>query len=85
MLVINHTAHLVTSSAALAFLTNISDKHKSASPCAIQVKNQQKTISTGEKLVVLSRCERGERFVDICHNVRLAHSSIRTICDNVDN
>jgi hypothetical protein len=43
----------------------MSYKHKSASPSAIQVKNQQKTISTEEKLDIISR------------NVRLAGSSVR--------
>jgi len=63
----------------------MSEKRKSASPCAIQVKNQWKTIGTEEKLDTLSRLEKGERYVDIRHNVRLAHSSVRTICDNADN
>ena len=26
----------------------------------------------------------GEQIIDICHNIRLAHNSLRTICDNVD-
>ena len=47
----------------------MSEKHKSASPCAIQVKNRRKTIGTEENLDVLSRFTKGERFVDICHNV----------------
>jgi hypothetical protein len=59
-------------------------QHKSASPSAIQVKNQRKTISTEEKLHVISRLKKGERIGDICRNVRLAHSSIHTICDNAD-
>jgi hypothetical protein len=53
----------------------MSEKHKFASPTAIQVKNWQKTISTVEKLDVISRLEKGERIVDICHNVRLVHTS----------
>jgi hypothetical protein len=69
-------AHLVSSSTALAFLTNMSEKHKSASPSAIQVKNRQKTVSIEEKLDVISRLEKSEQSVDICRNVRLAHSSI---------
>jgi IS30 family transposase len=48
------------------------------------VKNQQKTIGIEEKLHVISRLEKGEWIVDICRNVRLAHSSIHTIRDNAD-
>jgi hypothetical protein len=77
-------AHLVSSSAALAFLTNMSEKRKSASPSAIQVKNRRKTIGIEEKLHVISQLEKGERIVDICRYVRLAHSSIHTIRDNAD-
>jgi hypothetical protein len=62
----------------------MSEKCKSTSPSAIQVKNRQKTVSIEEKLDVISRLEKGERIVDVCHNVRLAHSSICTIRDNVD-
>jgi len=43
------------------------------------VKNQQKTISTEEKLDVISWLEQGERIVDEWHNV-----SICTILDNAD-
>ena len=78
-------ANVVSSSTALAILTNTCEKCKSAPPSAIQVKNWQKTIGTEEKLYVLSRLEKGEWIVDICHNVRLAHSSVPTICDNADN
>jgi hypothetical protein len=39
----------------LAFLTNMGEKHKSASPSATQVKNQWKTISNEEKLEVISQ------------------------------
>jgi hypothetical protein len=39
MFVLIHVAHLVFSSTASAFLTNTSEKCKSASPSAIQVKN----------------------------------------------
>ena len=37
-----------------------------------------------EKLDVINRHENTEQVVDICHNVRLAHSSISTIHDNAD-
>jgi hypothetical protein len=60
----------------------MSEKRKSTPPSAIQVKNQRKTISIEEKLDVISRLLKGERTVDICSNVRLAHSGIRTICDD---
>jgi hypothetical protein len=40
-----HVAHLLSFSTALAFITNMSEKHKSASSSAIQVKNRWKTIS----------------------------------------
>jgi len=62
----------------------MSEKHKSASPSAIQVKNRQKAISSEEKLDTIHRLEKSERIADIQRNVKLAHSSIPTICDNVD-
>jgi len=43
------------------------------------VKNRLKSSSTEEKLDVTSRLQKGERTVDACRNVRLAHSNIRTI------
>jgi hypothetical protein len=76
--------HLVSSSTALVFLTNMSEKHTSASPSAAQVKNRRKTIGIEDKLAVISRLEKGERFVAMCCNVRLARSSVHTICDNPD-
>jgi hypothetical protein len=57
---------------------------KSRSPSTIQEKNQQKTISITEKLDVISQFEKGEEIVDIWCKVRLAHSSVCTICDNAD-
>jgi len=36
------------------------EKHKSTSPSAIQVKNQQEAISTDEKLEIISCHEKGE-------------------------
>jgi hypothetical protein len=68
---------LVSTSTALAFLTNISEKCKSASP-------RRQTVGIEEKLHVISRFEKGERIVDICRNVRLARSSVHTIRDNAD-
>jgi hypothetical protein len=75
----NHVADLVSSLTALAFVTNMSEKHLSTSPSAIQVKNRRKLIGTVEKLDVISWIEKGERSIDICHNVRLTHSSIAQI------
>jgi hypothetical protein len=60
MLVIYAASHLVCSSTALAFLINMTEKHKSASPSAIQVRNRQKTIGTEEKLHVISQLEKRE-------------------------
>jgi hypothetical protein len=51
-------SHLVSSSTALALLTNMSQKCKSASPSAIQAKNQQKTIGIEEKLHIISRLQK---------------------------
>ena len=62
----------------------MSEKHKSTSPRAIQVKSRWKTVSTEEKLDEINRHEKGERIVDICHNVMFAHSSVCTIRDNAD-
>ena len=62
----------------------MSQKRKSASHSAIQVKNLWKTVSTEEKLDVISLFQKGERIVDICFNARLAHRSVHTICDNAD-
>ena len=77
-------ARLVFSLTALAFATKMGQKHKSSSHSAIQVNNVRKTISIEEKLDVTSLFEKGERIVDICYNARLAHRSVRTICDNAD-
>jgi hypothetical protein len=74
-------AHLVSSSTALTFLTDVSGKCKSTSPNAVQVKNWQKTVTSEEKLYVISHLEKGERIVD---NGRFTYTSIHTIRDNVD-
>jgi len=65
-------AHLVFSSAALELI----EKHKSTLPSTIQMKNWRKTIQDEEKLEVICLLEKGEQIVDICHNIRLAHSSV---------
>jgi hypothetical protein len=56
----------------------LSEKCNSTSSSAIQVKNRRKTIGIEEKL------EKRERIVDICCNVRLAHSCTCTICEKAD-
>jgi L-fucose isomerase-like protein len=57
----------------------MSEKHKSTSPGAFQVKNRRKTISN-----TLKRQFEGEQTVTICHNVGHSHISTRTIRDNGD-
>jgi len=52
-------AHLVSSSRTLTFFTNMSEKSKSTSPSAIQVKKWRKTIGIEEELEVISRLEKG--------------------------
>ena len=42
----------------------------------------QLSILKGNRLI--SQLEKGEWIVDICHYVRIAHSSVHTICDNTD-
>ena len=74
---------MVSFSAAFSWLTSVSDKRKTTSPIAIHVKNRRKTISTENKLYVISQHEKGERIVDISLNVRFA-LSVRTIRDNGD-
>jgi hypothetical protein len=58
----------------------MSEKRKSTSRSAIQVKNRRNTISIEEKLDV----KQDEKIVDICLNVRLGHSNVCTLCDNGD-
>ena len=62
-------------SAALRSVTRMSEKRKSASPCAIQVKNWLKRVSIEEQLDVKRRLVKGERIVDRWLNVRLVQSS----------
>jgi hypothetical protein len=62
----------------------MSEKHKSASHSAIQVKHGRKTIGTEEKLHVISESEKGEQIVGISCNVRLTHIGIHTLHDNTD-
>jgi hypothetical protein len=48
-------AHLVFFSTALAFISNMNEKRKSASSSAIQGKNRRKAIDNEEKLRVRMR------------------------------
>jgi len=76
--------NVVPPSIALAFVTKMSKKRKSTSLGAIQVQNWWKTNSTDKKLEVITWFEKGERIVDICHNVRFIDNSMHTVCDNDD-
>ena len=62
----------------------MSEIRQAASPRAIQMKNRRNTISTEEKLDVVSRLEEGKLIVDVWRDVRLADGSVRTVCVNDD-
>jgi hypothetical protein len=62
----------------------MSEKRKSAPPSTSQVKNRQKASGIIEKLRVIKRREKGERIVDIRHNVRLPHVTVHKIRENAD-
>jgi len=53
-------ADVVPPSIALAFVTKMSEKHKSTSPSAIQMKTWWKKFSIEEKLDIISRLEKAE-------------------------
>jgi hypothetical protein len=53
----NHVAHLISSSTAWVFLTNMNEKCKPASPNTIQVKDRKKRV--------VSQLERSERVFDL--------------------
>ena len=71
-------------SSALVVCTKMDEKYKSTSSSVMPVKNQQKTVSTQEKLDMICQLKKGERIVDIYCNVRLAHGFARTVHDNAD-
>jgi hypothetical protein len=48
------------------------------------MKNRQEKSCIEEKLDIISWLKKGEQVVDICHNVRLARSSICTNHENAD-
>jgi len=54
MLVIYHAADVVSLPTALAFVTKMSEKNKSTSSSAIQMKNWLKTVGIEEKLDIIS-------------------------------
>ena len=62
-------AKALSPSKALAFVTKMSQKCKCTSPSAIQVKNRPNTISIEDKLHVINQPEKGEKIVDIRHNI----------------
>jgi len=66
----NHVADIGPCEIALAFVTKMSNEHKPTTASAIQVKNWWKTISTEEKLDVISLLEKDERIVDVCLEVK---------------
>jgi len=63
----------------------MSEKSKSTSPSAIQVKKWWKTFGIEEELDIMNRLEKGEIIVDIMCNVGIAYSSVSTIRENADN
>ena len=79
-----HAACFTPPSSALVVCTKMDEKYKSTSPSVMQVRNQQKTVSTKEKLDIIRQLRKGERIVDICCNVRLAHGFARTVHGNAD-
>jgi hypothetical protein len=62
----NHGVGPVFFSTALAFLTKVGEKSEFTSASEIQVKNQWTTISTEEKLDVISRLEK-KRWTNCWH------------------
>ena len=63
----------------------MSEKHKSVSPSAVQVKNQRKTVGTEEKLDEINWLEKGEWVVDMCHKVwfDISVHSVGDIADRI--
>jgi len=53
-------ANVIPPSTALTVVTKMSEKRKSTFPSVIQVKNHRETISTEEKLDIISQLEEGE-------------------------
>jgi hypothetical protein len=74
MLVIQSCAFCTFRFSSIGFWYHRSEKYKSASLRAAQLKNQKKTIGIEEKLDIISQLEKGERIVDIWCNVEFAYS-----------
>jgi len=79
-----HSANIVPPTTALVFVTKMSEKRKSTSPSAIQVKNRPSTISIAAKLDVINHLKKGDRTFHIRYNIRFARISQRIFCDNGD-
>ena len=62
----------------------MSEKCKSTSPSAMQLKNQCKTSNIEEKIDVISQLEKGEQTFGICHYVRYGHISVHVIHGNAN-
>jgi len=62
----------------------MSEKRKSTLSSVIEAKNRGKTFGIKETLDVISRFEKSERIVDVCRNVKLTGTSLRTIHENAD-
>lgn len=62
----------------------MSEKCKSTSPSAMQLKNERKTSNIEEKLYIISQIEKGDQTFDIRHNVKYAHISVPTIRHNAN-
>jgi hypothetical protein len=70
---------IIPASSMLAFGKKMNEKCTYTSPSVILVKNHWKTISTEEKLDVISQPEKRERIVDICYDVKFTHISMCTV------
>jgi hypothetical protein len=77
-------ANLISSSTAFVFLTNMNQKRKCTLPSAIQLKNQQMTISNEEKLDLISQLAKCEQTVARWDSVRFAHNSVCTLQDHAN-
>jgi hypothetical protein len=76
-----HAADVVLPSIVLAYFTTMSQKCKSASRRAIQVKNSWKIVGTDKKLDIISRLENVNELLTCC-NVIFTHGSICTTNDH---
>jgi hypothetical protein len=56
-------AYLISCCTALAFLTNVGEKHNCVSPGAVQVKNRRETMGFEEKLDVINQLEKVNKLL----------------------